>query len=31
MLAYQEHFIHENDTESRQDDDVEGLSKVLEL
>ncbi|KAL3023187.1 hypothetical protein AAZX31_04G054400 [Glycine max] len=31
MLAYLEHFVHENDAESRQDDDVATLSKALEL
>lgn len=31
MLAYLEHFVHENDAESRQDNDVASLSKALKL
>ncbi|TKY74861.1 Cytokinin dehydrogenase 7 [Spatholobus suberectus] len=31
MLAYVEHFVHGNDAESRQDDDVANLSKALDL
>ncbi|KAI4316472.1 hypothetical protein L6164_024450 [Bauhinia variegata] len=31
MIAYLEHFVHGNDTESRPDDDVIALSKRLDL
>ncbi|KAG2400403.1 Cytokinin dehydrogenase [Vigna angularis] len=31
MLAYLEHFVHEKDAESRQDDEVASLSRALEL
>ena len=31
MIAYLEHFVHGNDTESRPDDDVSSLSIALEL
>lgn len=31
MIAYLECFVHENDTESRPDDDVSSLSKALDL
>ncbi|CAJ1973577.1 unnamed protein product [Sphenostylis stenocarpa] len=31
MLAYLEHFVRENDAESRQDDDVASLARALEL
>ena len=31
LLTYVEHFFHENDVESRQDNDIASLSKALEL
>ncbi|KAF2285040.1 hypothetical protein GH714_037518 [Hevea brasiliensis] len=31
MIAYLERFIHENDTESRQDDDLPNICKSLDL
>ncbi|KAJ7966361.1 Cytokinin dehydrogenase [Quillaja saponaria] len=31
MIAYLEHFVHGNDTESRTDDDVTSLCKALDL